>query len=256
MLCEIPPSWRAVPLTIVVPTYNEAENLPGVVDLLSGLPLDNLSILVVDDNSPDGTGQVADKLAAERPDRMHVVHRKGKSGLGSAYIAGMSRAVELGAQYVVQMDADGSHPADAIPGMLATALATNAGLVVGSRYVPGGSVDETWSRRRKLLSAWANFYVNAILRVRVRDVTAGFNLWRADVLSDIDLSTIRSGAYGFQVEMKYRAAQAGNIMVEVPIHFTERAAGESKMSLSVQLESAIRPWQIRFSGKRSHTERA
>lgn len=254
MLRDMPPPWRAVPLTIVVPTYNEADNLPGVVRVLTALPLDNLSILVVDDNSPDGTGELADKLAAQlnadKPGRMHVLHRTGKTGLGSAYIAGMTRAVELGAEYVVQMDADGSHPADAIPGMLGTALATDAGVVVGSRYVPGGSVDESWSWRRKALSAWANFYVNAILRVRVRDVTAGFNLWRSDTLAAIGLDTIRSGAYGFQVEMKYRAKEAGNAMVEVPIHFTERAAGESKMSLSVQLESAIRPWQIRFSGKK------
>lgn len=256
---ELPEAWRHMPLTVVIPTYNEAENLTAVISAVAELPLVCLSILVVDDDSPDGTGQLAEELAkdyniiqarADRTGRMSVLHRATKDGLGRAYVAGMARALEERAEYVLQMDADGSHPPTAIPAMLGTALATGADVIVGSRYVTGGSIDTDWSWHRKLLSAFANFYVNRILGTRIRDVTAGFNLWKRSTLADLSLDTIRGSAYSFQVEMKYRAVRRGFLLVEIPIHFTERAAGRSKMSLSVQLESAWRPWLLRITRTR------
>lgn len=256
---DLPAAWRDTAITVVTPTYNEADNLPQVIEAVTEIGLDRLSIVVVDDNSPDGTGKLADELAddyniaqarANRFGRMDVVHRAGKEGLGRAYIAGMSRALDEGAEYVVQMDADGSHPCTAIPAMLGAALATGADVVVGSRYVSGGSVDTDWSWRRKALSAFANFYVNRILGTRIRDVTSGFNLWHRSTLNELDLHTIQGSAYSFQVEMKYRATHCGRVLLEVPIHFVERSAGRSKMTLAVQLESAWRPWKLLFTGRR------
>jgi dolichol-phosphate mannosyltransferase len=233
-------------ITVVVPTYNEKDNLPKLVDQLLALPLEGLRILVVDDNSPDGTGEVADKMAAETPEHVGVVHRTVKDGLGRAYITGMTRALEDGADIVVQMDADLSHPSSVIPLMIETLRTTDAGVVLGSRYVAGGQVAAEWPWHRRALSAWANFYVNAILRLRVRDATAGFKAWHAATLRAIDLETIRSNGYSFQVEMNYRAVRAGKSIAEVPITFSERAEGVSKMSLKVQLESALTPWRLRF----------
>ncbi|HEV7977015.1 polyprenol monophosphomannose synthase [Amycolatopsis sp.] len=256
---ELPAAWRSTAITVVIPTYNEADNLPAVIAAVTGIGLDGLSILVVDDNSPDGTGKLADELAegynktqaeSDRPGRMNVLHRAEKDGLGRAYIAGMTQALEDGAQYVVQMDADGSHPYTAIPAMLGAALATGADVVTGSRYVSGGSVDADWSWRRKALSAFANFYVNRILRTRIRDVTSGFNLWHRATLEALDLKTIKGSSYSFQVEMKYRASQDDRVLLEIPIHFVERAAGSSKMTLAVQLESAWRPWRLLFTRSR------
>lgn len=252
---ELLGAWRQTPLTVVIPTYNEAKNLAAIIRAVTELPLDRLSILVVDDNSPDGTGQLAEELAksfntaqvcTDRIGRMNVIHRTKKDGLGRAYIAGITRALEEGAEYVLQMDADGSHPPTAIPAMLGTALITGADVIVGSRYVTCGSIDTDWSWYRKMLSAFANFYVNRILGTRIRDVTAGFNLWKGSTLAAIDMENIRGSAYSFQVEMKYRAIRHGFLLVEIPIHFTERAAGRSKMSFAVQLESAWTPWLLRF----------
>lgn len=233
-------------ITVVVPTYNEKDNLPKLVDQLLALPLDGLRILVVDDNSPDGTGEVADKMAAETPEYVDVLHRTVKDGLGRAYITGMTRALEDGADIVVQMDADLSHPSSVIPLMIETLRTTDAGVVLGSRYVAGGAVAAEWPWHRRALSAWANFYVNAILRLHVRDATAGFKAWHAATLRAIDLETIRSNGYSFQVEMNYRAVRAGKSIAEVPITFSERAEGVSKMSLKVQLESALTPWRLVF----------
>jgi dolichol-phosphate mannosyltransferase len=252
---DLPDSWRDTALTVVVPTYNEVENLRAVIDALAAVPLNALSILVVDDNSPDKTGELAEELATayndgqkqlDRSGRMSVLHRTTKDGLGRAYVAGMKLALERGAEYVVQMDADGSHPPATIPAMLGTALLAGAGIVVGSRYVSGGSVDADWSWQRKALSAFANFYVNRILGTRIRDITAGFNLWHKSVLTAVNLETVRGSAYSFQVELKYRTVQQGALLVELPIHFVDRTAGDSKMDLAVQLESAWRPWQLRF----------
>jgi dolichol-phosphate mannosyltransferase len=234
-------------IVVVVPTYNERDNLPELIDRLLGLPLAELRVLVVDDNSPDGTGELADKMAVDSPERVAVCHRNVKDGLGRAYIAGMTRALDDGAAVVVQMDADLSHPPDAIPRMVDELARSGAGAVLGSRYVPGGRTADDWPWYRKALSLWANAYVNAILGLRVRDATAGFKAWQADALRDIDLASIRSNGYSFQVEMNFRAVRAGWRISEVPITFSERAGGQSKMSLRVQLESARTPWRLRFS---------
>lgn len=241
---------NAPKVTVVAPTYNERENLPELVRVLEQLELPGLNLLVVDDNSPDGTGQVAEELAKTSPLPIRVLHRTEKNGLGRAYIAGMTQAMDEGADIVIQMDADLSHPASVLPTMVQTLTTTDAAMVIGSRYVPGGSVADEWPWHRKLLSAGANVYVNTILRLGVKDATAGFKAWKADTLRHIDLDSIESGGYSFQVEMNYRTVQRGMRIVEVPIRFEERVEGASKMTLSVQLESAKMPWKLRF-GKAS-----
>ncbi|WP_280415119.1 polyprenol monophosphomannose synthase [Nocardia carnea] len=231
-------------VTVVVPTYNERDNLPVAVERLTALPVPDLHVLVVDDNSPDGTGEVADKLAVDLPNVVSVLHRTEKDGLGRAYIAGITRALDEGADVVIQMDADLSHPAEVIPAMLEQLNRPGIGVVLGSRYVPGGSTAAEWKWYRKALSAWANFYVNAILRLGIKDATAGFKAWQADTLRAIDIESIRSNGYSFQVEMNYRTKKHGAGIAEVPIRFEERTLGASKMSLSVQLESALMPWKL------------
>ncbi|HEX6686732.1 MAG TPA: polyprenol monophosphomannose synthase [Candidatus Limnocylindrales bacterium] len=255
-------------VTVVVPTYNERENLPRLVDMLAALGVADLHVLVVDDNSPDGTGEVAEKLAIEGPVPVSVLHRTVKDGLGRAYVAGMTRALEEGADIVVQMDGDLSHPCEAIPVMINVLTTTDAdggvsrvagrrpdisdsplspAVVLGSRYVPGGATASEWPWHRKALSAWANFYVNTILRLRVKDATAGFKAWHAATLRAIDVASVQSNGYAFQVEMNYRVVRQGMRIAEVPIRFEERSAGASKMSLGVQLESALIPWKLRFN---------
>jgi len=233
-------------IIVVVPTYNEKENLPVLVGLLTDLQIPNLHVLVVDDNSPDGTGAIADKLVAESPDVISVLHRADKDGLGRAYVAGMTAALDAGADIVIQMDADLSHPVSAVPHMLETLQSTEAAAVIGSRYVSGGSTAAEWPWYRKALSVWANFYVNTLLRLHVKDATAGFKAWRAETLRSIDLPSIRSNGYAFQVEMNYRTVRQGLTLVEVPIEFEEREKGASKMSLGVQVESALAPWKLLF----------
>jgi dolichol-phosphate mannosyltransferase len=231
-------------ITVVVPTYNERDNLPVLAGQLSDLGLDGLRILVVDDSSPDGTGELADELAQAAPDRVAVLHRTVKDGLGRAYVAGITRALDEGAEIVIQMDADLSHPVSVIPQMVEVLSSTDAAVVIGSRYVHGGSAATEWGWHRRALSAWANFYVNAILRLHVKDATAGFKAWRAETLRAIDVSSIRSNGYSFQVEMNYRVVRQGLTIAEVPIRFEERSRGASKMSLRVQLESALTPWKL------------
>ncbi|MFI6154958.1 polyprenol monophosphomannose synthase [Kitasatospora sp. NPDC051170] len=233
-------------VVVVVPTYNERENLPVLAGMLTDLAVPNLHLLVVDDGSPDGTGEVAEKLAADSGGTVGVLHRTVKDGLGRAYLAGMARALDEGADIVIQMDADLSHPASAIPEMLRTLQDGDTAVVLGSRYVPGGSTASEWPWHRKALSAWANFYVNAILGLGVRDATAGFKAWRAETLRGIDLPSVRSNGYSFQVEMNYRVIKRGLTIREVPIRFEERIEGMSKMSLGVQVESALAPWKLRF----------
>jgi len=233
-------------IVVVVPTYNERENLPVLAGLLSDLNLPGLELLVVDDNSPDGTGDVADELAKESPEKVGVLHRTVKDGLGRAYVAGITRALDEGADIVIQMDADLSHPASVVPTMVETLRTTEAGVVIGSRYVPGGSAAAEWGWHRRALSAFANFYVNAILRLHVKDATAGFKAWKTDTLRWIDVASIESNGYSFQVEMNYRTVKRGLKIAEVPIHFEERTEGVSKMSLKVQLESAMMPWKLLF----------
>lgn len=242
---ELPAPWCDTAVTVVLPTYNEAENLPVVTRALLALPLPRLHVLVVDDNSPDGTGDVAEDLARTYDGRVSVVHRTAKEGLGRAYVDGMTRAIDAGADVVVQMDADLSHPPEVIPEMLGTLLATRAGVVIGSRYVTGGVLAEEWGLHRRLLSGWANFYVQRLLSLRIRDVTAGFKLWRATTLRDLDLPTVGSNGYSFQVEMNYRTVLRGHRVMEVPIRFEERQRGASKMSFAVQWESALMPLRLR-----------
>ncbi len=241
-------------VTVVIPTYNEADNLPAMAAALFALPLPGLQLLVVDDNSPDGTGQVADELAAAynaalpdpaRP-RMAVLHRAGKGGLGTAYVAGMTRALADGADAVVQMDADFSHSPAYIPQMLGVLEATGADVVIGSRYVPGGSLDEDWGAWRRFVSWWANLYSRLILGLRIRDMTAGFKLWRRDALLAIGIERVRSNGYSFQVEMAYLSERLGFHIIEIPIHFEDRRIGQSKLDMPVKIESAWRTWQIRW----------
>lgn len=237
-------------VTVVVPTYNERDNLPRLAELLADLGIDGLQLLVVDDDSPDGTGAIADQLAAAEPDQVAVLHRTDKDGLGRAYVAGIGKALDDGADVVIQMDADLSHPVSAIPEMLRLLDTTDAAVVIGSRYVAGGEAATEWAWYRRALSAWANLYVNLILRLRVKDATAGFKAWHAETLRRIDVPTVRSNGYAFQVEMNYRTVRQGMKIAETPIRFSERDEGTSKMSLAVQVESALMPWRLRF-GRRT-----
>lgn len=228
-------------ITIVLPTYNEAENLPKLVSALFSLPLD-LGVLVVDDNSPDGTGTIADVLAKEYAGRMNVLHRTGKLGLRSAYIEGFAKAFELGANAVVQMDADFSHD-PAVLTEMARRLASHD-VVIGSRYVKGGSLDERWPAWRKALSAFGNFYARTILGSPMHDMTTGFRMWRREALQNMPLDRIRSSGYIFLVEMAFVAYLMGYRISEVPIHFADRRWGKSKMSPKIQLEAAMRIWDV------------
>lgn len=242
---------------MVIPTYNEADTLPALVKHLFALPLPRLTAIVADDNSPDGTGAIADDLAAaenqEGEDRMLVLHRPRKAGIGRAHAAGMIAALERGFDYIAQMDADMSHPPEAIPGMLGTLLSLDAGVVIGSRYVNGESLSSDWGRDRRFLSAFVNFYVNAILKLRIRDARADFKIWWADVLTQINLDGLRSNGYSFQVEMNYRCMKLGYLAVEVPIHFEERLTGASKMGLVDKWESMRLPFILRRQDRRRHS---
>jgi dolichol-phosphate mannosyltransferase len=232
-------------LIVVLPTYNEKENLETMIETLLALPVPDLSVLIVDDNSPDGTGQIADALAAKMPDRVNVLHRKGKLGLGTAYIEGFRMALDKGADYVLQMDCDFSHDPKYIPQMIDKMEDCNCDIVIGSRYIKGGSLDETWGIGRKLLSWWANsVYVRLILGTRAKDATGGFRLWKREVLEGMDLNRIRSNGYVFQVETIYVAEKLGYTDEEIPIHFADRKIGTSKMSLKIQIEAALRVWQV------------
>ena len=224
---------------VIVPTYNEHDNLPVVIAALLRIP--QVAVLVVDDASADGTGDIADSLAAESDGRVSVLHRSGPRGLGLSYIEGMQRALRTDATVVCQMDADLSHdPAD-VPRLLAASA--NADLVIGSRYIPGGRT-ENWPRRRVLLSKFANRYVRTVTRLRIRDCTSGFRCWRRETLQRLPLQRIGSNGYAFQVEMAWEAASADFRIIEVPITFVERCRGASKLSGRVMIESALVPWRL------------
>jgi len=231
-------------LTVVTPTYNEAESLPDLVSALFGLAIQDLSLLVVDDNSPDGTGQVAEQLAKNYPEKITVLHRLGKLGLGTAYIMGFYEALKSGAQAIAQMDADWSHPPKILLPLM-DAL-TTCDVALGSRYVPGGGVDERWSQWRKFLSAFGNLYARTILGLPIHDATGGFKIWRRETLLGMPLDRIRSNGYAFQIEMAYVAYRLGYTFQEVPFYFADRRWGSSKMSFRIQREAALRVWQIRF----------
>jgi len=224
---------------VIIPTYNERDNLPVVVAALLRTP--SVRILVVDDGSPDGTGHIADGLARAASGRVSVLHRTGPRGLGLSYIDGMLHALGTDATEICQMDADLSHdPAD-VPRLIEHAV--NADLIIGSRYVPGGRI-ENWAKRRAFLSAFANRYIRAITGLQVRDCTSGFRCWRREALQRLPLERIASNGYAFQVEMTWEAASAGCRIVEVPITFVERRQGASKLSWRVIVESALLPWRL------------
>ena len=221
---------------IVLPTYDERENLPRMVaaldEIRERMPFAG-EVLVVDDNSPDGTGALADELAAKH-DWLHVLHRAGKQGLGRAYLAGFAWALERPFTHVIEMDCDLSHPVSALPQMLDAA--GEADLVLGSRYVPGGGV-AGWPVSRKIVSRGGCTYARLVLGVPVHDLTGGFKCFRRWVLESLDLSHVRAGGYAFQIELTYRTLRMGGRVVEVPITFTDRAYGESKMSRAIVLEA-------------------
>jgi dolichol-phosphate mannosyltransferase len=231
-------------LIVVIPTYNEANNIEAITTALLALGYPNLSILIVDDDSPDGTGDIANRIQQENPGKFSVIHRKGKRGFGSAYIAGFQHALAQEPEVIIQMDADFSHSPTYIPYLLDTL--NDADLVIGSRYVPGGSLDEKWGAGRRFLSWFGNFYSRLILGMNIRDVTGGFRVWRKTTLENIPLESIRSEGYVFQVEMAYVATRLGFALAEYPIYFEDRRIGQSKMSLRIQLEAALRVWQVRF----------
>jgi dolichol-phosphate mannosyltransferase len=228
---------------IVIPTYNEAENISKMAAALFALPLNDFNLLIVDDNSPDGTGQIAEDLGKTYGGRVHVMHRPGKMGLGTAYIQGFTWAIEQGYEAIGQMDADFSHDPLKVPELLKALK--NYDIVTGSRYVAGGSVDKQWPLWRKGLSAWGSFYARTILGgMPLRDVTGGFRFYRKNTLAAMPLKNIRSNGYVFQVEMAYVAHRLGFKFFEVPIYFADRRWGKSKMSFRIQLEAALRVWQL------------
>jgi dolichol-phosphate mannosyltransferase len=230
---------------VVLPTYNEADNLPALAAELLAQSIPNLIVVVVDDASPDGTGQVADRLAVLHPGRLCVLHRTAERGLGRAYVAGFQQALSLGAQFIVQMDADFSHsPADVARLLEA---AQHADLVIGSRYVAGGGLDSDWSWWRRFLSWWANkVWAQLFLGTRIQDATAGFRCWRRATLEGIGLERVRSNGYVFQVEMSFMAERLGYRIVEIPIYFEDRRVGHSKMTMGVKLEATWRTVALRW----------
>lgn len=217
---------------VLVPTYDERDNLPLIIERLRA-SVPDADIMVLDDNSPDGTGEVADKLAAN-DSHVQVMHRAGKEGLGKAYLAGFSWGLEHGYDALVEIDADGSHPPEVLPTMLEAAR--DADLVIGARWVRGGKV-VNWPIRRELLSRGANFYTRALLGMPVSDATAGYRVYRANTLRTVGLDTVESQGYCFQVDLTWRTVQAGLSIVEVPITFVEREIGASKMSRDIMVES-------------------
>jgi dolichol-phosphate mannosyltransferase len=227
---------------VCLPTYEERDNLEPILRaILDAAP--SVEVLVIDDNSPDGTGQLADAFAAREP-RVHVLHRAGKEGLGRAYLAGFAWALERGYDLVLEMDADFSHDPRYLPALLARAA--DADLVLGSRYVPGGGT-VNWGLGRKLISRGGSLYARTILGVRVRDLTGGFKCFRREVLEAIDLPSVQCSGYAFQIELTYRAIRRGFRVAELPIVFADRRVGQSKMSRRIVLEAIRKVWAIRFS---------
>ena len=229
---------------VIVPTYNERDNLPLIVQRLRAA-VPQAHVLVADDASPDGTGQIADHLAADDP-QVHVLHRPGKQGLGAAYLDGFGWGSTHGFDVLVEMDADGSHQPEQLPGLLER-IDTGADLVVGSRYVPGGSV-QNWPAHRMMISRGGNLYVRALLGIPVRDATGGFRAYRTTALDKLGLDHVQSQGYCFQVDLTWRAVQSGLHIEEVPITFVEREIGTSKMNRAIFAEAMWRVlrWGIRY----------
>ncbi len=228
---------------ICIPTFNERENVSLIVPaVLEAVP--EAHVLVVDDNSPDGTGEIADEMAANDP-RIHVMHREGKKGLGKAYLAAFAWALEKGYEYIFEFDADFSHKPEYLPTFLEL-LSTSADVVVGSRRIRGGGV-ENWGAARRFISWGGSMYSRMVLQVPVRDLTGGFNGFRREALERIDLDAVSSTGYCFQVELKYRACRQGLRVVESPIIFPDRTRGESKMSGEIFMEAVTQVWKLRSS---------
>ncbi len=232
-------------LTVVIPTYNEAGNLPQLVAAIFSLPLANTKILIIDDNSPDGTAGVATELASEYPGRMCLHVRPEKAGLGTAYLCGFRQAIQAGADAIAQMDADFSHPPNKLVQLVA--VLDDCDFALGSRYIEGGQLDQAWPLWRRGLSHFGNLYARSILDMHIRDVTGGFRVWRRETLQGMPLERVRSNGYVFQIEMAYLATRLGYRTREVPIYFADRRWGESKMSLKIQLEAALRVWLVRYA---------
>lgn len=229
-------------ILIIVPTYNEIENLPRKAPLILDQD-ERIHLLVVDDASPDGTGELADDLAASNP-RIHVLHRPGKQGLGPAYLAGFMWGIERRYDLLFEMDADISHPPEALPPMID--LASKHDVVIGSRYVDGRVTVSNWPMSRLLVSYFGSWYARTITGMPIRDATGGFICWHREVLEAVDLSRVQSNGYAFQIELKYRAFRKGFSLVEIPILFTERDSGESKMSKKIVREAIWRVWWLRI----------
>lgn len=231
---------------IIIPTYNEKSNIKPIVKAILGLDLDNIRVIIVDDNSPDGTGRIADELA-QKYDNLKVIHRQEKQGLGRAYLDVFTRITrgEISSDFLITMDADFSHPIEKISEIISK-LKKGHDLVVGSRYVKGGSV-EGWNFKRRFLSRNANRYARIITVLPINDLTGGFIGFNIDLLKKIDLTQIRSDGYAFQIEMKFRMMKAGAKFCEVPISFMDREEGKSKFSKSIFWEAVWVPWRLRFS---------
>ena len=232
------PDQNILKVAVVVPTYNESETLPQLIEKVVAQGIDGLGFIVVDDGSPDGTGAIADGLADEFTGVFIVLHREGKQGLGTAYMAGFQTALDAGAQNIVEMDADLSHPPEVLPGLIAEL--DEADLAVASRYTPGGGVDPGWSWARKQISYWGNVGIRLILGLEVKDATAGFKAFRRTTLERIGLDRLRLSGFGFQAEVAYRCEQTGLKVVEHPYVFMERTAGKSKMSFGIVVEAFFR----------------
>jgi len=227
---------------VIVPTYNEIENLPRKIPLILEQD-EHIDILVVDDASPDGTGKLGDEMAAQNP-RINILHREGKAGLGKAYLAGFAWALERDYELIFEMDADISHPPDALPSIIHAAQTHD--VVVGSRYVDGRVTVSNWPMSRLLISYFGSIYARTITRMPIRDATGGFNCWHRKVLEAVHLDRVRSNGYSFQIELKYRAWRKGFSLKEVPILFTERDEGDSKMSKSIVREAIWRVWWLKI----------
>ena len=237
---------------VVIPTYNERDNLASLVPKVLRLG-PNFRVLVVDDDSPDGTGEVADQLAAACPGRVTVLHRPEKKGIGPAYVAGFRAALAEDAAYVAEMDADHSHDPDDLPRLVAAASTHD--LALGSRYVKGGST-RGWPVHRQIISRLGGLYARAVLRVPIADLTGGFKVFPRETLASLPLEAIRSDGYGFQIETTYRVIKAGGRVAELPIVFTDRVAGASKLSRRIVLEAMLMVWRLRFERPRSRKDLA
>jgi dolichol-phosphate mannosyltransferase len=232
-------------VVVVVPTYNERPNIEALALGVLGLG-PRYRLIVVDDNSPDGTGDLAEAIAAAHPGRMEVIHRSRKAGLGPAYVAGFRRALSSCPDLIAQMDADLSHDPEALPGLVA--VAQEADLVIGSRYVAGGGT-VGWPRWRRVLSRAGGLYARAVLSAPVADLTGGFKVWRRPTLEAIDLDELRSDGYGFSIEATWRALRRGARVIETPILFTDRVAGASKLSRRIIFEAALLVWKLRWEAR-------